>query len=85
MAIIKPANQKEYRRDRRLARAAGARSSLSFASAAATQPLPCSYKPLHSFCGYIAKGTKAHADESGAWDSLHERFEVKRINHQEAY
>ena len=23
--------------------------------------------------------------EAGSWDNLHERFEVKRINHQEAY
>jgi hypothetical protein len=23
-----------------------------------------------------------HADEAGSWDNLHERFEVKRINHQ---
>jgi hypothetical protein len=33
----------------------------------------------------IAKGTTVHVDESGAWDSLHERFEMKRVNHQEAY
>jgi hypothetical protein len=33
----------------------------------------------------IAKGTTVHADEASAWDHLHERFEVKRINHQEAY
>jgi ISXO2 transposase-like protein len=26
-----------------------------------------------------------HADEASAWDSGHERFEVKRINYQEAY
>jgi hypothetical protein len=26
-----------------------------------------------------------HADEAASWDNLHERFEVKRINHQEAY
>jgi hypothetical protein len=25
-----------------------------------------------------------HAEEAGSWDNLHERFEVKRINHQEA-
>jgi hypothetical protein len=24
-------------------------------------------------------------DEVGSWDNLHERFEIKRINHQEAY
>jgi hypothetical protein len=33
----------------------------------------------------IAKGTVVNADEAVAWDHLHERFEVKRINHQEAY
>jgi hypothetical protein len=33
----------------------------------------------------IAKGTVVHADEAGSWDNLHERFEVKRINHQETY
>ena len=36
-------------------------------------------------CSRIAKGTVVHADEAGSWDNLHERFEVKRINHQEAY
>ena len=33
----------------------------------------------------IAKGTVVHADEGGSLGYLHERFEVKRINHQEAY
>jgi ISXO2-like transposase domain len=32
----------------------------------------------------IAEGTVVHADEASSWDNLHERFEVKRINHQEA-
>jgi hypothetical protein len=32
----------------------------------------------------IAKGT-VHADESGAWDGLHERLEMKRIDHSQAY
>jgi hypothetical protein len=31
----------------------------------------------------IAKGTVVHADEAASWDNLHERFEVKRINHLE--
>jgi hypothetical protein len=26
-----------------------------------------------------------HADESAAWNDLHSRFEMKRINHEEAY
>src|ERR1700710_1520687 len=33
----------------------------------------------------VTKGTVVNADEAGSWDSLHERFEMKRINHQEAY
>jgi hypothetical protein len=33
----------------------------------------------------IAKGTVLHADDSSAWDALHARYEMKRINHQEAY
>ena len=33
----------------------------------------------------IAKGTIVNADESGAWNDLHARFEMKRINHEEAY
>jgi hypothetical protein len=33
----------------------------------------------------IAKGTVVHADEAGAWNDLHGRYEMKRINHQEAY
>jgi hypothetical protein len=31
------------------------------------------------------EGTVVHADEAGSWDNLHERFEVERINHQEAH
>jgi hypothetical protein len=26
-----------------------------------------------------------HADEASSWNDLHTRFEMKRINHQEAY
>lgn len=33
----------------------------------------------------VAAGTKLNADEAASWDGLHSRFEVKRINHQEAY
>jgi hypothetical protein len=33
----------------------------------------------------IAKGTVVHADESGAWNDLHGRLEMRRINHEEAY
>jgi ISXO2-like transposase domain len=33
----------------------------------------------------LRKGTVVHADEAAFWDNLHERFKIKRINHQEAY
>jgi ISXO2-like transposase domain len=31
------------------------------------------------------KGTVRTPDEAISWDNLHEHFEVKRINYQEAY
>ncbi len=33
----------------------------------------------------VAKGTTVHADESNAWNDLHARYEMKRVNHEEGY
>jgi hypothetical protein len=33
----------------------------------------------------VARGSIVHADEARAWDDLHASFEMKRINHREAY
>jgi ISXO2-like transposase domain len=33
----------------------------------------------------IEKGTLVNADQSGAWNNLHARYQMKRINHHEAY
>ena len=33
----------------------------------------------------IAKGTIVNADESSSWDALHATYEMKRVNHEEAY
>jgi len=33
----------------------------------------------------IARGTVVHADERPAWNALHAKFAMKRINHQEGY
>jgi len=33
----------------------------------------------------VVQGTAVHADEGTAWNPLHARFEMHRINHQEAY
>ena len=34
---------------------------------------------------HVKPGTVVNADEASSWDSLHAKFEMKRINHQEAY
>src|SRR5712664_644150 len=87
---IKPANQKEYRRDRRLARNQnGKRKVVVIIRERGGNSVPAVFGSESQAASFIrariAKGTKVHADESGAWDNLHERFEMKRINHQEAY
>jgi hypothetical protein len=41
--------------------------------------------PTRHFRARIAKGTIVYADEAGAWNELHSRYEMKRINHEEAY
>jgi transposase-like protein len=33
----------------------------------------------------VARGSIVHADDAAAWDDLHASFEMKRINHREAY
>jgi hypothetical protein len=33
----------------------------------------------------VAKGTVVNADEANSWNDLHSRFEMKRINHEQAY
>jgi ISXO2 transposase-like protein len=33
----------------------------------------------------INQGTLVHADESPAWNQLHARFAMRRINHQHGY
>ena len=33
----------------------------------------------------VVRGSTVHADEARAWDQLHASFEMKRINHREAY
>jgi hypothetical protein len=33
----------------------------------------------------VARGSIIHADEARAWDDLHASFEMKRIDHSQAY
>src|SRR6202021_973901 len=87
---VKPANQKEYRRDRRYARNQnGKRKVVVVIRERGGNTVPAVFGTESQASAFIrarvAKGTVLHADEAGSWDNLHERFEVKRINHQEAY
>jgi transposase-like protein len=87
---VKPANLKEDRKDRRLSRNQnGKRKVVVIIRERGGNSVPAVFGSESQAASFIkariAKGTTVHADEAGSWDSLHERFEMKRINHQEAY
>jgi hypothetical protein len=87
---VKPANHKENRVDRRLAknrngkrqvvvvmRERGGRTKSFVAQSEAAGVL--------NVMGAVAPGSKVFGDEASSWDALHGRFDTKRINHSEAY
>ena len=87
---IKPANHKENRRDRRLAsNQNGKRKVVVIIRERNGNSVPAVFasegKALSFIAARIAPGTVVNADEAGSWDALHGKFEMKRINHQEAY
>jgi transposase-like protein len=87
---VKPANMKADRLDRRFTRnQSGKRKVVVIVRERGGNSVPAVFSSESKAAAFIkrriAKGTTVHADESGAWDNLHERFEMKRINHQEAY
>jgi hypothetical protein len=87
---VKPANQKENRRDRRYAHnQSGKRKVVVIIRERGGNSVPAVFGTESQASAFIrariAKGTVVHADEASSWDGLHERFEMKRINHQEAY
>src|SRR5258708_3316131 len=87
---VKPANRKEKRADRRFAsNQSGKRKGVVIVRERDGNSVPAVFGSESQAASFIrariAKGTVINADESGAWDGLHERFEMKRINHQEAY
>jgi hypothetical protein len=87
---VKPANMKENRRDRRLAKNQnGKRKVVVIVRERGGNSVPAVFKSEGDAIGFIskrvAKGTVVNADEAGSWEGLHGRYEMKRINHQEAY
>jgi transposase-like protein len=87
---VKPANRKENRVDRRLAHnQSGKRKVVVVIRERNGNSLPAVFKTegqaLSFIRSRIAKGTVVNADDATSWNDLHARFEMKRINHEEAY
>lgn len=87
---VKPANLAEHRRDRRLARnQTGKRRVVVVVRERGGNSLPAVFRTEAQALSFIkarvAKGTVLNADEASSWNDLHSRFEMKRINHEEAY
>ena len=83
---IKPANHKENRRDRRLAKNQnGKREVVVVIRERDGQTLPAVFKSEASATGFIearvARGTEIMADEAASWNALHSRFPMSRIDH----
>lgn len=87
---VRPANLKENRRDRRLARnqsdkrrvvvIARQRGGKIVSSVFRNEGQSVTWLTAH-----VAKGTKIVADEAASWNPLHSRYAVDRIDHSKAY
>ena len=87
---IKPANFRENRRDRRLSKNQnGKRQVVVVVRERDGNSLPAVFRSEAGALDFIkrrvAKGTTINVDEAGSWTGLSDRFEVRTINHQEAY
>ena len=87
---VKPANLRENRVDRRLAEnRSGKRKVVVVIRQHGGDSLPAVFNSEAAAVGFIRAhvkpGTVVNADEANSWDSLHARFEMRRINHSEAY
>jgi transposase-like protein len=87
---IKPANLKEHRRDRRLLRNQnGKRKAVVIIRERNGNSIPAVFKSegqaLKFISAHVAKGTLVNADDAAHWNELHTRYEMKRVNHEEAY
>lgn len=87
---IKPANCRENRRDRRLAKNQnGKRQVVVVVRERGGSTLPAVFKSESAALGFIvsrvAKGTRIMADEASSWNELQARFAMQRIDHQALY
>lgn len=87
---VKPANMRTDRKDRRLWQSmSGKRRSVVIVRERNGHSVPAVFRSESAALSWIKSriqpGTIVNADEAPAWNDLHGRFEMKRINHQEAY
>ncbi len=87
---VKPANRADHRLDRRFAaNQSGKRKAVVVIRERGGNTLPAVFRTEKHALAFIqrriAKGTIVNADESANWNELHARYEMKRINHEEAY
>ena len=87
---VRPANFKENRRDRRLWKnQSGKRQSVIIVRERNGNSLPAVFKSESAAMSWIKsrinRGTVINADEASGWNDLSSKYEMKRINHQEAY
>jgi transposase-like protein len=87
---VRPANLKEDRVDRRLRKNYSKnRKVVVVIRERGGETLPGVFKSESAALSWIkhrvVKGTVLHADEAPSWIDLHSRFEMKRIDHQQAY
>jgi transposase-like protein len=87
---VKPANLKDNRRDRRLLRNQnGKRKAVVIVRERNGNSIPAVFKSeaqaIAFISAHVAKGTLINADDAAGWNELHAKYEMKRINHEEAY
>lgn len=87
---VKPANKKENRRDRRLAsNQTGKRQVVVIARERGGNSVASVHRNEAEAVAFVsrrvAQNTIVNADEASSWDALHSRFEMCRVNHDEAY
>ena len=87
---IRKENKKEDRKDRRLVENQNGKRRVVGVirqrnGRTLTTILPDESALIPVINNRVLKGTVIHADEAAAYDILHARYDVKRINHQQAY
>ncbi|MBV8977978.1 MAG: IS1595 family transposase [Alphaproteobacteria bacterium] len=87
---VKPANHKENRRDRRLARNQNGKRMVVIAARERNGKIvtfvsKTEDQGVEGLENRIEVGSTVYADEASHWDAMHARYETKRINHSLAY